>query len=138
MSEGTEGRSVDGTILYFKQLFVFEAIDNAEQSFRSSRRDRRTSAILFRQATSKRGCQGIFRFSLKSKNASKKKTKTKKCAGSWRKFVDLCIRCVELILVRPAKKFSKGNAVAACRQVNRPDVVQRDVCEKGMHAQGSS
>jgi len=36
----------DGTILYFKELFVFETIDNAEQSFRRSRHDKRTSAIL--------------------------------------------------------------------------------------------
>jgi len=60
--------------------------------------------------TSKRGCQGIVRFGLKSKNASKKKPKTDKRAGHWRKSVDLSIA-----LTRPAKKFRKGNAVAVRR-----------------------
>ncbi len=125
---------MDGTILYFKQLFIFETIDYAEQSFWRSRRDRRASAILGRQTTSKRGRQSILRFSLKSKNAAKKKPKTEKRARHWRKSVHLCISFVEFILIRPAKKFRQGNTVAACRQVNRPNVVQRDVCEKGMHA----
>jgi len=99
---------MDGTILYFKQLFVFETIDNAEQSFWRSRHDKRTSPILWREAISKGGCQGILRFGLKSKNASKKKPKTDKRTGHWRKSVDSA-------LTRPAKKFRKGNAVAVRR-----------------------
>jgi hypothetical protein len=118
---------MDGTILYFKQLFVFETIDNAEQPFWRSRHDQRTSTILWRQAASKRGCHGIVRFGVKSKDASKKKPETDKRAGRGRKSVDSA-------LTRPAKKFRKRNAVAVRRQVNRPDVVQRDVGEKRMHA----
>jgi len=116
-----------GTVLYFKQLFVFETIDNSEQSFWRSRDDRRTSTIFWRQAASKRGCQGVFRFGLKSKNASKEKSKTHKRAGQRRKFVDSP-------LTRTAKEFRKRNALAVHRQINRPDVVQRDAGEKRMHA----
>lgn len=92
------------------------------------------SAILCRQATSKRGCQRILWFSLKLQNASKKKAKTEKGAGHWRKSADLSIGRVGSILIRTAKKFRKGNAVAVWRQVNCPDIVQRDIGEKRVRA----
>src|SRR4029077_18692814 len=60
--------------------------------------------------------------------------KTEKRAGHRRKSVDLSIGFVESVLTSPAKKFRESNAVAVLRQVNRPDVVQRDVGEKRMHA----
>jgi len=105
-----------GTIVYFKQLFVFETIDNAEQSFLRSNWDKRTSAILGRKAFCKRGCYGMPRLCLKSKNASKKESKTEERASHRWKPGDFT-------LIIPTKKFSKGDAATVRRQVHRPDVV---------------
>jgi len=75
--ERAERRSMDGAILYFSQLFIFETINYAEQPLGRSRFDNRTSAILDRQPVSKRNHRGIFRFSLKPQNAPQKKPKPK-------------------------------------------------------------
>jgi len=69
---------VDSAILYFNQLFVFEAIDKAEQPLWRSRFDNRTSTILDRQPLSKRFYRGILRFSIKSKNAAEKKSEVRR------------------------------------------------------------
>ncbi len=71
---------MDGTILYFYQLFVFEAINYAKQPLWRSRFNNRTSTILGRQPFSKRYCRGILRFSLKPENAPQKKPKPEKRA----------------------------------------------------------
>src|SRR5208283_6224235 len=46
LNESADGRSMNGTILYLKQLFVFETIYDAEHSFWRSGLDKRASAIL--------------------------------------------------------------------------------------------
>lgn len=99
---------MDGTILYFEQLFVLEMIDNTEQPLRRSRSDQRTGTIRVRQAISKGGGQGILRFGLEPENASQKKPKTEKRMGYWRK-------SGASALISLAKKFSKGNASAVRR-----------------------
>ena len=80
---------MDSAILYFNQLFVFEAIDKPKQPFQHSRFDKRTSTILHRQPVSKRYCRGIRRLSLKPKNATQKKPKPEKCSCHERESTDL-------------------------------------------------
>src|ERR1700675_3988055 len=120
---------MDGAIVDFEQLFIFEAIDYAEESFGRSGRDGRTGMILGRQAACNRGDRGILWLGPEAKNASEKKAETEKGVGRWRKPVASALR-------RAAEKFGEGNALAARGQVNGPDVVQRDAGEKGMHAKG--
>ena len=69
---------MDSAILYFNQLFVFEAINYAKQPLQHSRFDNRTSTILRRQPVSKRYCRGILRFSLKPENTRPEKTEARK------------------------------------------------------------
>jgi hypothetical protein len=129
--EGGEGRGMDGAILYFKQLLVLEAIEDAEHSVRRSRRDRRAGAILCYKAAGKRSCRSILRFGFQAENASKKEAKTEERAGHGREFCNLRVGAD---LTGAAKEFGEGNAAVVRRQVNSPDVVQRDAGEEGMHA----
>ncbi len=118
---------MDGAILYFNQLFIFETINYAEQPLWRSRFDNRTSAILDRQPVSKRYHRGILRFSLKPQNAPQKKPKPEKCSCDERKPIDLSVGSIRFVFTRPAEKIGKGYGVAVRRKVNRPDVVQRNV-----------
>ena len=123
-----------GAILYFKQLFVFEAINYAEQPFWRSRFDNRTSAILDCQPVSKRYRRGILRFFLEPKNAPQKKPKPKKCSCDERKSIDLSAGSIRFVFTRPAEKIGKGYAVAVRRKVNCPNIMQRNVGKECMHA----
>lgn len=92
---------MDSAILYFNQLFVFEAIHRPKQPLCRARFDNGTSTILDRQPVSKRYCRGILRFSLKAHRCAPEKTEVRKVlaprAEIYGSQLWLCLICFHVI-----------------------------------------